>query len=123
MQEGIGVRELASNIIAKFDDFEPEGPEFSDPFQKNWDEVKDMRGLDTNFKRRTTRVVKGYMEDSKGSPTGHGDSTIKSINHKYNKYTKGYSILDVVQPPYDLTELANFYDKNFAYHAAIDAKV
>ena len=82
-----------------------------------------MRGLDTNFKRRTTRVVKGYMEDSKGSPTGHGDSTIKSINHKYNKYTKGYSILDVVQPPYDLTELANFYDTNFANHAAIDAKV
>ncbi len=123
MQERIGVRELASNIIAKFDDFEPEGPEFSDPFQKSWDEVKDMRGLDTNFKRRTTRIVKGYMEDSKGSPTGHGDSTIKSINHKYNKHTKGYSILDVVQPPYDLTELANFYDTNFANHAAIDAKV
>ena len=36
---------------------------------------------------------------------------------------KGYGAFDVVQPPYDLVQLANFYDTNFANHAAIDAKV
>ena len=61
------MRKLANNVVAKFDDFDPEPPQFSDPFQKNWDEVKEMRGLDTNFKRRTTRVVKGYHRRKQGS--------------------------------------------------------
>ena len=109
-----------ANVIAKVGDFEPEEPLFNDPFQKSWDDTKELAGLDTNFKRRTSRVVKGYMEDSKGRPTGHGDAGLKSVNHKF---TRGYSTFDVIQPPYDLTELANFYDTNFANHAAIDAKV
>ena len=114
------VTELANNIVAKTYDFEPEGPKFEDPFQKNWDEIKEMRGLDTNFKRRTSRVVKGYEEDSKSRPTGRDDAGRKSINSRQGK---GYATFDVIQPPYDLTELANFYDSNFANHAAIDAKV
>jgi PBSX family phage portal protein len=114
------VTELENNIVAKTFDFEPEGPKFEDPFQKDWSEIKDMRGLDTNFKRRTSRVVKGYEEESKSRPTGRDDAGRKSINSRQGK---GYATFDVIQPPYDLVELANFYDSNFANHAAIDAKV
>jgi len=109
-----------ANIVAKTFDFEEEGPQFEDPFQKSWDEIKDMRGLDTNFKRRTSRVVKGYLEDSKSRAIGRDDAGRKSINSRQGK---GYATFDVIQPPYDLVELANFYDSNFANHAAIDAKV
>ena len=111
---------VANNVVAKTYDFDPEEPEFPDPFQKNWDEIKEMRGLDTNFKRRTSRVVKNYEEDSKSRQMGHEDAGAKNIRHKLSK---GYSAFDVVQPPYDLVQLANFYDTNFANHAAIDAKV
>ena len=58
---------MDKNVVAKTFDFEEEGPRFEDPFQKDWSEIKDMRGLDTNFKRRTSRVVKGYLEDSKST--------------------------------------------------------
>ena len=109
-----------ANIVAKTFDFDPEPPAFEDPFQKSWDEVKEMRGLDTNFKRRTTRMVKGYEEEAKARPTGRDDAGRKSLATRQGK---GYATFDVIQPPYDLIELANFYDSNFANHAAIDAKV
>jgi PBSX family phage portal protein len=38
-------------------------------------------------------------------------------------FRNGYGLFDVITPPYNLYELANFYDTNFANHAAIDAKV
>ena len=109
-----------ANIVAKVGDLEPEDPQFSDPFAKSWDELKEYRGIQTNFKRRTSRVVKGYMEDSKGRPTGKNDAGAKAITARLGK---GYGTFDVIQPPYDLVELANFYDTNFANHAAIDTKV
>ena len=68
-----------ANIVAKVGDLEPEDPQFSDPFAKSWDELKEYRGIQTNFKRRTSRVVKGYMEDSKGRPTGKDDAGAKAI--------------------------------------------
>ena len=109
-----------ANIVAKVGDLEPEDPQFSDPFAKSWDELKEYRGIQTNFKRRTSLVVKGYMEDSKGRPTGNKDAGAKAITARLGK---GYGTFDVIQPPYDLVELANFYDTNFANHAAIDTKV
>jgi len=109
-----------ANIVAKVGDIEPEDPQFSDPFSKSWDELKEYRGIQTNFKRRTSRAVKGYMEDSKGRPTGKDDAGAKAITARLGK---GYGTFDVIQPPYDLVELANFYDTNFANHAAIDTKV
>ena len=118
---GRGVRKLANNnnVIAKVGNFEPEEPEFNDPFAKSWDEMKNMRGLDQNFKRKTNRVVKGYLEESKARPMGKDDLGRKSINSRQDK---GYGAFDVITPPYNPVELANFYDSNFANHAAIDTK-
>lgn len=121
-----------------------------DPFNKSWDGLKDLTGLDTNFKRRTSRNVtkavgdnrytsfsnvdthnamipydprtmERYLDQANSMPSGQGANS-KQLNPG-TVYRNGYGIFDVITPPYNLYELANFYDTNFANHAAIDAKV
>jgi PBSX family phage portal protein len=38
-------------------------------------------------------------------------------------FRNGYGMFDVITPPWNLYELANYYDTSFANHSAIDAKV
>ena len=117
-----------ANVIAKTPDFDPEEPQFDDPFAKSWDELKNYRGIEKNLKRRNTRIyngreadaVRSYAEASHARPTGKEDTGQKGIQSRMGK---GYGAFDVIQPPYDLVELANFYDTNFANHAAVDTKV
>jgi PBSX family phage portal protein len=108
----------------------------NDPFNKSWEEIKSLNGLSTNFKRKTTRSEKAYdaPRDSRGniSPAyaaaagvravGQDGAGTKQLNPG-SVWRNGYGIFDVITPPYNLYELANFYDTNFANHAAIDAKV
>jgi PBSX family phage portal protein len=91
-----------------------------DPFNKSWDILKDYVGLDQNFRRRTARNI-GKALDINANPVGV-DAGSKAINPG-TVYRNGYGIYDVITPPYNLYELANFYDTSFANHAAIDAKV
>lgn len=100
----------------------------SDPFTKNWDQLKDYAGLDQNFRRRTSRTVskyvvptEAYLDSASSTPSGQ-DAKSKQINPG-TVYRNGYGLFDVITPPYNLYELANFYDTSFANHAAIDAKV
>ena len=112
-----------------------------DPFNKSWEELKDLKGLETNFKRRTTRsenkvekavsniptdrygqVTGSYARDAGVRATGIDGTESKQINPG-EVWRNGYGVFDVITPPYNLYELANFYDTNFANHAAIDAKV
>jgi PBSX family phage portal protein len=100
----------------------------SDPFNKSWDELKDYNGLDQNFSRRTTRKVnkaivptEAYLDSANSMPSGQ-DAQSKQINPG-TVYRNGYGLFDVITPPYNMYELANFYDTSFANHAAIDAKV
>ena len=98
-----------------------------DPFTKNWDVLKDFSGIDVNFKRRTSRslskvtVSDQYLSSASANPSGV-DASSKQINPGL-VYRNGYGLFDVITPPYNLYELANFYDTSFANHAAIDAKV
>jgi PBSX family phage portal protein len=100
-----------------------------DPFNNSWDRLKDYSGLDQNFRRRTARSIgkaldvnsAAYTDSANGTPTGV-DAGSKAINPG-TVYTNGYGLFDVITPPYNLYELANFYDTSFANHAAIDAKV
>ena len=109
-----------------------------DPFNKTWDSLKDYSGLDQNFRRRTTRNIgkadytsgqissvdvnsPAYLDSANATPTGV-DASSKQINPG-TVYRNGYGLFDVITPPYNLYELANFYDTSFANHAAIDAKV
>lgn len=117
------------SIPVKWDnEIEVENPfKDSDPFKKSWDEIKDYNGLDLNFKRRTARNVskfqatEQYMDSALAINSGSGAQS-KAINPGM-VFRNAYGLFDVITPPYDLYELANYYDTSFANHAAIDAKV
>ena len=113
----------------------------SDPFNKSWDELSSLRGLNKNFKRRVSRVEKAntvinnvprtadgqidprYLADSKAiGQSRSGDAKSKRINPG-QVYRNGYGIFDLITPPYNLYELCSYYDTSFANHAAVDTKV
>ena len=112
----------------------------SDPFGQDWNALKDLVGLEQNFKRRTARNVSkavdtyssavmtrsqeptpGYLASARSDQTGQDGAGSKTINPG-TVYRHGYGLFDVITPPYNLYELANYYDTSFANHAAIDAK-
>lgn len=109
-----------------------------DPFAKDWNILKDHIGLEKNFRRRTDRAISklfdtaqnngintssaSYLSSSNSYQGGREDSRSKEINPG-DVFRNGYGLFDVITPPWNLYELANFYDTSFANHAAIDAKV
>lgn len=127
-------------VGARIDEIQTAADEFKrqDPFNKSWDEVKSFNGLDNNFKRRTSRLAKNYTYTNDGSPgvdpsqaymssalavaSGLDGARSKEINPG-QVFRNGYGMFDVITPPWNLYELANYYDTSFANHAAIDAKV
>ena len=101
----------------------------SDPFNKNWEELQKYSGLDQNFRRRVARQISkavtptpAYLDSANAVPAGVDDAGSKALNPG-TVYRNGYGLFDVITPPYNMYELANFYDTSFANHAAIDAKV
>ncbi|NBP55388.1 phage portal protein [bacterium] len=103
----------------------------SDPFNQSWTELKSYNGLDNNFRRRTTRLVEkadrnnptqGYLDSARAEQSGIDGAKSKEINPG-TVYRNGYGLFDVITPPWNVYELANYYDTSFANHAAIDAKV
>jgi PBSX family phage portal protein len=110
----------------------------ADPFNKNWDDLKNYAGIEKNFKRRTERLMKaqyeyatpnnivttaeGYLNSASAISQGVDNTGSKQINPG-SVYRNGYGLFDVITPPYNMYELANYYDTSFANHAAIDAKV
>lgn len=108
-----------------------------DPFDKSWEDLKSLSGLEKNFKRRSDRMAKAYetqipkdvrvdspvyLDSALAVNRGIDGATSKEINPG-TVYRNGYGMFDVITPPWNLYELANFYDTSFANHAAIDAKV
>jgi len=108
-----------------------------DPFNKEWDQLKNLAGLEKNFKRRSERMAKAYetqipkdldvnsplyLDSAYSVSRGIDGARSKEINPG-TVYRNGYGMFDVITPPWNLYELANFYDTSFANHAAIDAKV
>lgn len=133
----------SQDIVIRYSDEVQDMGQFAgvDPFNKSWDDLKDLRGINTNFKRKTTRaesklekgiidiptnrmgqVVGQYARNAGIRSTGIDGVETKQINPG-EVYRNGYGLFDVITPPYNIYELANFYDTNFANHAAIDAKV
>lgn len=121
--------EVEYRINARVDDLLPEDDTFKkqDPFNKNWDELKNLNGLDNNFKRRAARlskteVTQGYMDSARAVSSGIDGAQSKEINPG-TVYRNGYGLFDVITPPWNVYELANYYDTSFANHSAINAKV
>jgi PBSX family phage portal protein len=114
-------------------EFEKEVDQFKeqDPFAKDWTVLKNLSGLEKNFKRRSDRIFSkalvdtttpGYQDSALVNSTGLNGAQSKEINPG-TVYRNGYGMFDVITPPWNLYELANYYDTSFANHAAIDAKV
>ena len=109
-----------------------------DPFNKPWDDLKSYSGIEKNFKRRSDRIVKAqyetamnrgvdvtseaYLSSASSRSAGQDGTGTKQINPG-TVYRNGYGLFDVITPPWNLYELASYYDTSFANHAAIDAKV
>jgi PBSX family phage portal protein len=127
-------------VNASLPDFQQEENVFKnqDPFSKKWEDLKGMVGIDKNFKRRTDRIVSKayesltfnqvdttspiYEDSALAINTGLNGARSKEINSG-KVFHNGYGMFDVITPPWNLYELANYYDTSFANHAAIDAKV
>ena len=118
------------NVIrARIDDYAEQEDLFKrqDPFNKNWDELKTFSGLDNNFKRRASRMSKvettqRYIDNARAVSSGINGAQSKEINPG-TVYRNGYGLFDVITPPWNVYELASYYDTSFANHAAISAKV
>lgn len=113
----------------------------SDPFNKSWEELSGLQGIEKNFKRRAQRVEKANTainnvpRDADGQISSRylsearavGQNTDASAGSKTinpgQVYRNGYGIFDLITPPYNLYELSAYYDTSFANHAAIDTKV
>ena len=118
-------------IGARIDEIDKQEDPFrkQDPFAKSWDDLKSFSNLDNNFKRRATRLAKyaeeptdNYLTSARAVAAGHDGARSKEINPG-TVFRNGYGMFDVITPPWNLYELANYYDTSFANHAAIDAKV
>jgi PBSX family phage portal protein len=126
-------------IQASIPDFEQGESVFKaqDPFSRSWDFLRDFSGIDKNFRRRSDRLSKAYetavpnnvdvnslsyTDSALAVNTGLDGARSKEINSG-TVFRNGYGLFDVITPPWNLYELANYYDTSFANHAAIDAKV
>jgi PBSX family phage portal protein len=105
-----------NEAIARIDNLDKmERPAKKDDFFIDAEIAKNYSGLDSNFKRRASRTLnKVYM--------GQENSGSKQLFPEQD-VTTAYGLYDVVVPPYNLDELAWFYENSFANHSAINAKV
>ena len=85
---------------------------FDDPFNKNWDDIRKMEGLSENFRRKASRMEKAF--------TGEADAKSKKLDPLD---LTGYSLFQIVQPPYNMLYLAQLYDVSPYHHSAVNAKV
>lgn len=122
---------MSDFINARLDEGQLEEDLFKkqDPFNKSWSDLRSLSGINANFKRRSDRNVSksvqvsdAYKDSAKAVSAGINGARSKEINPG-EVFRNGYGMFDVITPPWNLYELANYYDTSFANHAAIDAKV
>ena len=88
--------------------------EHVDPFAIGIDELKKVRGLGTNFKRKTNRDFAKAFTGKDGSGTQQ---------NLLQQAITGYAMFDLVQPVYNLEYLSQIYEVSTYNYAAINAKV
>ena len=85
--------------------------DFVDPFDSTWDDIRKAEGLSPNFRRKVDRIQKSF--------TGVGDAKSKKLDPLD---LTGYSLFQIVQPPYNVLYLAQLYDVSPYHHSAVNAK-
>jgi PBSX family phage portal protein len=88
--------------------------EHVDPFAIGIDELKKVRGLGTNFKRKANRDFAKAFTGKDGSGTQQ---------NLLQQAVTGYAMFDLVQPIYNLEYLSQIYEVSTYNYAAINAKV
>jgi PBSX family phage portal protein len=86
--------------------------EFDDPFNQKWSEIKKSEGLSPNLRRHAARLEKAF--------TGREDAKSKKLDPLD---LTGYSLFQIVQPPYNMLYLSQLYDVSPYHHSAVNAKV
>jgi PBSX family phage portal protein len=94
-----------------FEIFAKQEATFDDPFSVNWDQIKKADGLSESFRRKANRLEKSF--------TGQGDAKSKKLDPLD---LTGYSLFQIVQPPYNMLYLAQLYDVSPYHHSAVNAK-
>ena len=92
--------------------FRKKEQEFPDPFAQTWEEIRKSEGLSANFRRSASRLEKSFtgIQDAKSKKLDPLDLT-------------GYSLFQIVQPPYNVLYLSQLYDVSPYHHSAVNAKV
>ena len=85
--------------------------DFDDPFSSTWEDIRKAEGLGANFRRKVDRIQKSF--------TGQGDAKSKKLDPLD---LTGYSLFQIVQPPYNVLYLAQLYDISPYHHSAVNAK-
>ena len=88
--------------------------EHVDPFAIGMEDLKKVRGLGTNFKRKINRDFAKSFTGKDGS--GTQQNLLQSA-------VTGYAMFDLVQPVYNLEYLSQIYEVSTYNYAAINAKV
>ena len=91
--------------------FSKQEKEYDDPFSVNWETIRKSEGLSENFRRKASRLQKSF--------TGQGDAKSKKLDPLD---LTGYSLFQIVQPPYNMLYLAQLYDVSPYHHSAVNAK-
>lgn len=87
--------------------------DFDDPFMAKAEELLKIEGLNANFKRNASRKLSKAYEGVDGAKSKKLDPMDVS----------GYSLFQIIQPPFNVTYLAQLYELSPYHHAAVDAKV
>lgn len=85
-----------------------------DIFLEPYESLKELDGIDANFKRRQTRISKAYV--------GIDDAKSNRIDDSNAVYV-GYNMFDVVEPPFNLNVMSFYYDQSSAHKSAVNIKV
>ena len=86
----------------------------NDPFSIDGEELKKINGLSPAFKRKISRTLEKRFVGTEGTSTQQ-NLLAQAIS--------GYSMFDLVQPPYNLDYLSQIYEISPYNYAAINAKV
>lgn len=102
----------SQEVVVKLGGGMPVDSTTTDPFMADIKSFSKINGLTPATKRKISRLEKAYTGQA-GTKTHAVDPL--AIN--------GYSIFEVVIPPYNLDYLARIYEINAAHHAAVNVKV
>ena len=87
-----------------------------DVFSIDLEKAKSLDGVNRNCSRRIDTKIKKSATLPKGKDSGSKQILPGMVFHN------GYGAFDVMVPPYNQIELAQYYETSFSNHAAVDAK-